>query len=43
MSKVKYVLLSLVTTVLLLVATVSSTFACTFWKYQPKTPKSLIK
>jgi len=36
-------LLTLVTTLLFLVATASSAFACLVWAYQPETPKSLIK
>ena len=36
-------LLTLVTTLLFLVATASSAFACYIWAYQPETPKSLIK
>jgi len=43
MSKVKYVLLTLVTTALLLFASVTSVFACFFGTYQPETPKSLIR
>ena len=43
MSRVKYVLLTLVTTALLLFATATSVFACFFTNYQPETPKSLIR
>lgn len=35
--------LTLVTTLLFLVATASSVFACYYWNYQPETPKSLIR
>lgn len=43
MKKAKYVLLTLVTTVLLLFASATSVFACLFSQYQPETPKSLIR
>ncbi|MFZ5942870.1 MAG: cyclic lactone autoinducer peptide [Bacillota bacterium] len=32
-----------ISTLLMLLATISSSFACTWWNYQPKTPKSLQK
>lgn len=43
MNRVKYVILTMVSNNLLSVASASSTFACAFWRYQPETPKSLIK
>ncbi len=43
MAKIKFVVLTMVSTLLLLVATASSTFACAVWHYQPETPKSLLK
>lgn len=42
-SKMKYVALTLASTLLLLFASASSVFACWCLTYQPKTPKSLIK
>ncbi|MDD2234505.1 MAG: cyclic lactone autoinducer peptide [Desulfitobacteriaceae bacterium] len=36
----KYIFVSL-STLLLLLASVSSVFACGIWSYQPKTPKAL--
>ncbi|MCB8818283.1 MULTISPECIES: cyclic lactone autoinducer peptide [Desulfosporosinus] len=36
----KYVF-SIVASLLMILASASSVFACTFWAYQPKTPKSL--
>lgn len=41
--KAKYVLLTLVSTVLLLFASATSVFACWYSTYQPETPKSLIR
>ncbi len=43
MSKVKMVLLTLISSTLFLLATISSAFACMVWMYQPETPKSLIR
>lgn len=43
MSKIKFTLLTLVSTALLLIASASSVFACNIWHYQPETPKSLIR
>ncbi|MFZ5753217.1 MAG: cyclic lactone autoinducer peptide [Bacillota bacterium] len=43
MGKIKMLLLTLTSTLLFLIATVSSAFACSAWYHQPETPKSLIK
>lgn len=43
MKKIKFTMLTLASTLLLLAATASSVFACAVWWYQPETPKSLIK
>lgn len=32
-----------ISTILMLLASISSVFACSYWMYQPKTPKSLQK
>ncbi|NMA01720.1 MAG: cyclic lactone autoinducer peptide [Clostridia bacterium] len=32
-----------ISTILMLLASISSVFACGYWMYQPKTPKSLQK
>jgi cyclic lactone autoinducer peptide len=32
-----------ISSILMLLASISSAFACTWWSYQPKTPKSLQK
>lgn len=43
MSKVKFSLLTLATTLLMLFASATSVFACFLGAYQPETPKSLIR
>lgn len=43
MSKMKFMLLTLATTLLLMFASATSVFACLFGSYQPETPKSLIR
>lgn len=43
MSKVKFVLLTLVSSILYLIATTSVASACWVAHYQPETPKSLIR
>lgn len=43
MSKVKFMVLTLATTLLLLFASATSVFACLLGNYQPETPKSLIR
>lgn len=39
----KRVLYTVIASMLVLLATASSAFACVYWAYQPKTPKSLQK
>ncbi|AHF09423.1 MULTISPECIES: cyclic lactone autoinducer peptide [Dehalobacter] len=39
----KKILYTLMASMLVLLATASSVFACGYWAYQPKTPKSLQK
>ncbi len=43
MNRIKFALLTLASTLLMLIATTSSVFACHAWYYQPKAPKSLLK
>ncbi|MDX9871252.1 MAG: cyclic lactone autoinducer peptide [Clostridia bacterium] len=43
MSKIKFTILTMATTLLFLFASATSVFACWFSQYQPETPKSLIK
>jgi len=39
----KRILYTLMASMLVLLATASSVFACNYWLYQPRTPKSLQK
>jgi len=39
----KKALFTTAATILMLLASISSAFACAWWSYQPKTPKSLQK
>ncbi|MGI6451193.1 MAG: cyclic lactone autoinducer peptide [Desulfitobacteriia bacterium] len=39
----KRIVYTLITSAIVLLATASSVFACFYWAYQPKAPKSLQK
>lgn len=39
----KKAIFATIASILMLIASVSSAFACAWWGYQPKTPKSLQK